>query len=176
MGLDQLADEDELHHRGGAADIESVFEVAPWDRVQRPADLGVDVRTDPRTGLGGQHERRGRQRSQRRRLNSGEHHRGRGTLQWPARPGTSSQAYNEFWHGTGCQLNAQLLRAGLRSHQLSPKAHHQRGEHLKGGSWLIDRHTQTLRTQDQFSQHLRSTRRVPHDLGRITHAPDDQLR
>jgi hypothetical protein len=49
----------------------------------------------------------------------------------------------------GRQLGAQLLHRGLRDRQLSPKAGHQRGKQLVRGSRLIDRHTRTLRTQDQ---------------------------
>ncbi len=50
------------------------------------------------------------------------------------------------------QRDAQLFRPGLRGHQLSPKAHHQGGKHLVGGSRLIVGHARTLRTQDQPAQ------------------------
>ena len=86
MGLDQLAADEELHHRRGDADVGGLADVPPRHRVEHLVDLGVDVRADLRRRPRGQHERPGRQRPQRVLLHRLEHRGRGGALQRPARP------------------------------------------------------------------------------------------
>lgn len=78
MGLDQVAVEKDLHHRGGGADIDLASNQLPGHGVEGAADLDVDVRAGRGRRPAGQGERGGRQRQQGGGLDRAQHgHRGR---------------------------------------------------------------------------------------------------
>jgi hypothetical protein len=78
MGLDQAAVEEDLHHRGGGADVDLAADQFPGHGVEGAADLDVDVRADGGRRPAGQGERGGWQRQQGGGLDRAEHgHRGR---------------------------------------------------------------------------------------------------
>src|SRR5665811_308271 len=83
VGGHDLALMNDLDHGRRRAGVDLLANQPPGHRVQRGADLDVDVRADLASRPGRQHERRGRQRPQRRGLYRGEHDARCGAIQRP---------------------------------------------------------------------------------------------